>query len=407
MAFFLQLSVSAVPHRDPAESEVMTAAVQPVANAGVSTRGGALDALRFVAAMFVVVFHFGDEAPTALQSMHAFLGRGYLATDFFLLLSGLVLAKAYGAGVASGKVTLLRFWLKRFVRCYPTHIITLAILAVMIGGGALMGIVPADPQRYDFAGLPAQILLLHAFGQGAGQWNIPSWTISALLICYFAFPSLWRGMLKITRPATALALGLFILVVADLTSLGVFGTEQFDLGYKWTFFRAAPLFLVGLTLARAVQTAQWTGSQARMLGFSAGAVLVANALVAGPDMISILAICAIIMGCGASPVTRALPGAEWGAKVSFCLFMVHTITGALWFDAVEPLLAKLHPAVETVSWEAWTLWAGSLVFTVVVSALYCRYVDEPLVERLNQRIFGPGGWLSGRRAPRPAAEQSA
>ena len=54
-------------------------------------RGGALDALRFVASALVVVFHFGDAAPISLQSMHGFLGRGYLATDFFLMLSGFVL----------------------------------------------------------------------------------------------------------------------------------------------------------------------------------------------------------------------------------------------------------------------------------------------------------------------------
>lgn len=46
-------------------------------------RGGALDALRFVASALVVVFHFGGEAPVALQSIHAFPGRGYLATGFF------------------------------------------------------------------------------------------------------------------------------------------------------------------------------------------------------------------------------------------------------------------------------------------------------------------------------------
>ena len=102
-------------------------------------RGGALDALRFVAALFVVVFHFGDQAPVALSELHPFLGRGYLATDFFLMLSGFVLAKAYGPAVAAHRISLGRFWSKRFVRCYPTHLITLALLAAMVGAGALSG----------------------------------------------------------------------------------------------------------------------------------------------------------------------------------------------------------------------------------------------------------------------------
>lgn len=386
----------------------MPAAAPSPVTSGPAVRGGALDALRFVAALFVVVFHFGDEAPVALVSMHDFLGRGYLATDFFLMLSGFVLAKAYGAATVSGKISLGRFWLKRFVRCYPTHIITLALLAAMIGIGLMLGIHSSEPHRYDFSGLPAQILLLHAFGIGAGQWNMPSWTISALLICYAFFPILWRRMLKLARPAAALGLGLVILVVCDLISLRTLGVEQFAIGFQWTFFRAAPLFLVGLTLARAVQTANWSGNAARALGFGGGAILLVNALTAGPDMISILAICAVIMGCGASPVTRALPVAAWGAKVSFSLFMVHTITGALWFDAVEPLLARIHPAVETTSWEAWTMWAGSLVFTVAAAAAYCRWIDEPVVGWLNRRLFSrPPAPVSVRPDPRPVAEQSA
>lgn len=380
------------------------------AKSASAKRGGALDALRFLAAMFVVVFHFGDEAPVALQSMHDFLGRGYLATDFFLMLSGFVLAKAYGANIVSGKVTLGPFWLKRLVRCYPTHLITLGLLMVMVAGGALLGFTPDDAHRYDFSALPAQLLLLHAFGPGAGQWNIPSWTISSLLICYLFFPMLWRAMQRVPGPLAALALGLAMLVGANLASLHFLHVEQFSLGFRWNFLRAAPLFLVGLTLARAVHTAQWSGTAARIMGFGGGVILLANAVMAGPDMINILAICAVIMGCGASPVTKPIPGAAWGAKVSFCLFMVHTLTGAVWFDAVEPLLARLHPAVETVSWEAWGLWFGALGFTVAVSAAYCRWVDEPLVAWLNARLFGrktarPA--LSARPDPRPVTEPSA
>jgi peptidoglycan/LPS O-acetylase OafA/YrhL len=389
----------------------MSSPVALPAKSASATRGGALDALRFLAAMFVVVFHFGDEAPVALQSMHAFLGRGYLATDFFLMLSGFVLAKAYGANIVSGKVSLGPFWLKRLVRCYPTHVITLGLLIVMIVGGGLLGFTPDDAHRYDLSGLPAQLLLLHAFGPGAGQWNIPSWTISSLLICYLFFPMLWRAMQRVPGPLAALALGLAILVGANLASLHFLHVEQFSLGFRWNFLRAAPLFLVGLTLARAVQTALWKASTARILGFGGGAVLLVNAVMAGPDMTNILAICAVIMGCGASPVTKAIPGAAWGAKVSFSLFMIHTLTGAVWFDAVEPLLARLHPAVETVSWEAWALWFGALGFTVAVSAAYCRWVDEPVVAWLNARLFGrkarAKAALSARPDPRPATEPSA
>ena len=380
----------------------LTSAAPPAAS---KMRGGALDALRFVAALFVVVFHFGDTAPISLQSMHGFLGRGYLATDFFLILSGFVLAKAYGAGVASGKVSLGRFWLKRFARCYPTHVITLAILVVMVLTAGALGMQATNAGRFDLAGLPAQIFLLHAFGLGGGHWNIPSWTISTLLICYAFFPMLWRAMLRLNSVWISLGLAIAIIVGSNALSLALLGEQQFSLPFQWCMFRAAPLFLVGLALARTVQTGRWTGKSARIVGFGGGAVLLANAFMVGPDLINVLAICAIIIGCGASPVTRPIPGAEWGAKVSFCLFMVHTITGAVWFDVVEPQAARLHPAVESVAWEAWAMWFGALVFTLIASDLYNRFIDEPIQKWIGRKWFARP--VSSRPDPRPAAEQSA
>lgn len=361
-------------------------------------RGGALDALRFVAALFVVVFHFGDQAPVALSELHPFLGRGYLATDFFLMLSGFVLAKAYGPAVAARRISLGRFWSKRFVRCYPTHIITLALLAAMVGLGALLGFASDNAGRFEWSGLPAQIFLLHAFGLGGGHWNIPSWTISTLLICYLFFPTLWRNMLRIERPAAALGLGLFILVASDLLSLTLVGTEQFNLPFQWSFFRAAPLFLVGLTLARAVQTANLPAKAARIVGFGGGAALLANAVLAGPDMINILSICAVMIGCGASPTTRALPFAAWGARVSFCLFMVHTLTGAVWFDVIQPTATRMVPALAESAALGWTMWTGALVFTLIGAGLYDRLIDAPIQRVLNARLF------ERRREPRPKTE---
>ena len=134
------------------------------------------------------------------------------------------------------------------------------------------------------------------------------------------------------------------------------------------------------------------------MGFGGGAVLLLNAALAGPDMINILAICAIMIGCGASPTTRALPFAAWGARVSFCLFMVHTITGAIWFDVVTPLATRLVPALADSTVLGWGMWTGALVFTVVAAGLYDRLIDAPVQRLLNARLF------DRRREPRPKVE---
>lgn len=372
-----------------------------------AVRGGALDGLRFLAALFVVVFHFGDEAPIAIASLHEGLGRGYLATDFFLILSGYVLARAYGAAVASGTISLGRFWWKRFARCYPTHLIALGLLAVMVATATVFGVAADHPENFAWSGLPAQILLLHAFGQGGGQWNIPSWTISTLLICYAAFPWLWRRMLKVQRPLSALGLGLLILIGADLASLALLGAEQFSLPFQWAIVRAAPLFLVGLTLARIVQTGRWTPLSARVTGFGGAALLLGNAALSGPDLINVLAIATVVVGCGAAPVTRPLPGAEWGARVSFSLFMTHTLTGAVWFGLVVPQAVRWVPSLGIVAWQGWLLWLAAGIAALVVADLYNRLIDAPIQRRLNARLFAPGTrspfsrWLRPGRCPEP------
>jgi peptidoglycan/LPS O-acetylase OafA/YrhL len=379
-----------------------TATPQPAA----LVRGGALDALRFLASMFVVLFHFGDEAPIPLAELHSVWERGYLATDFFLLLSGFVLARAYGAGVVSRRITPVRFWLKRFARSYPTHLITLAILALLVLEASMIGKTPVHAERFEWSGLPAQILLLHAFGLGGGQWNIPAWTLSALLICYAFFPWLWRAMRRLPGPLTALALGLTLMLVGQALSLTLLKHSLFNLPFQWAMFRAAPLFLIGLTLARSVETAEWSPRTARLIGLGGGAALLANVAVAGPDLVSLIAICVLVLGCGALPTAKPIPGAAWGAKVSFSLFMTHTITGIVWFSGVQPLVERLHPAAATVAWQAWGLWLLALIAAVVAADLYNRLIDAPLQRAIRRRWFSTGT-LSSRPDPRPVAEPSA
>ena len=383
----------------------MTITTTPSPSPSAPVRGGALDALRFLASMFVVLFHFGDSAPSPLADLHSVWGRGYLATDFFLMLSGFVLARAYGPGVVSGRLTLSRFWLKRFARSYPTHLITLAILALLVFEASMIGRAPVNVDRFAWSGMPAQILLLHAFGLGGGQWNVPAWTLSALLICYAFFPWLWRTMRRLPGPLTALALGLGLMLVGQALSLTLLKHSLFDLPYQWAMFRAAPLFLIGLALARAVETARWSQNTARMISLGGGAILLVNVAIAGPDLISLPAICVVVLGSGALKTTRPIPGAAWGAKVSFSLFMTHTITGAVWFGAIQPLVERFHPAAATIAWQAWTLWGLGLLAAVVAADLYNRLIDAPLQRAIRRRWFNAP--VSARPDPRPVAEQSA
>ncbi|MCF0196463.1 MAG: acyltransferase [Bacteroidaceae bacterium] len=79
-----------------------------------------LDALRGVAAIMVVIYHLYECFPMETWLM----GHGYLAVDFFFLLSGFVIGHAYDKrlqGTAEGRraMTEWEFLKRRIVRLYP------------------------------------------------------------------------------------------------------------------------------------------------------------------------------------------------------------------------------------------------------------------------------------------------
>ena len=60
-----------------------------------------LTALRFVAAMWVVVFHFWPNLSAA--AMPAVVAKGYLGVELFFTLSGFILCHVYLDSVAAGR----------------------------------------------------------------------------------------------------------------------------------------------------------------------------------------------------------------------------------------------------------------------------------------------------------------
>src|SRR3712207_5722681 len=97
------------------------------AEADPLNRGGALDLLRFLAAGFIVLYHYEAYAPARFQDIHEALTRGYLGTDFFLMLSGYVLGRAYGPRL--DRVGPTGFLIRRVARVWPGHLIVLAAVA--------------------------------------------------------------------------------------------------------------------------------------------------------------------------------------------------------------------------------------------------------------------------------------
>src|SRR3954452_18230692 len=109
-----------------------------------------LDGLRGVAAITVVIFHT-FEAYADENRFRQILNHGYLAVDFFFLLSGFVIAYAYDD--RWGKMTQWEFYKRRLIRLQP-----MVIMGNIIG--ALLFYYQSSQEFSLVAGTPLWKVLL-------------------------------------------------------------------------------------------------------------------------------------------------------------------------------------------------------------------------------------------------------
>ncbi|HZX57541.1 MAG TPA: acyltransferase, partial [Mucilaginibacter sp.] len=82
-----------------------------------------LDGLRGVAAVMVVIFHTLE--PLSTSHLDLMMNHGYLAVDFFFLLSGYVIGYAYDD--RWDKLTIWGFFKRRLIRLQPMIIVGMIV----------------------------------------------------------------------------------------------------------------------------------------------------------------------------------------------------------------------------------------------------------------------------------------
>ena len=128
-----------------------------------------LDGLRGVAALIVVAFHLFETYSTGTDAQ--ILNHGYLAVDFFFILSGFVIGYAYDD--RWNRMSLTDFFKRRLVRLHP-----LVVMGTLIG--ALMFYIGDNP-RLPLVGQTEwwQVLLIMLLGMtmlpALKQWDIRGW----------------------------------------------------------------------------------------------------------------------------------------------------------------------------------------------------------------------------------------
>lgn len=135
----------------------------------------ALTFVRFVAALIVVIFHFGREV-TGITG--AFASGPEMVTLFFVL-SGFVMSVSY---FNSGEITAREYWWGRFSRIMPVY-----LMAVLL----MVAHSFAKHIELNTVSLTLNLLLLQAWLPAhAVSINGPGWSLSVEAFFYFSFPLL-------------------------------------------------------------------------------------------------------------------------------------------------------------------------------------------------------------------------
>lgn len=347
-------------------------------------RGGWLDALRFIVASMIILHHFQAAGPVHLaDAVHPVFERGgFLLTNFFLIDSGYVLMRVYGSAVGRGAMSPGDFFIKRFLRVYPAHLMMGLGLVALILLSAAIGVAPRNPEWFAWDQLPAQLTLTQSFGVHGGLgWNAPSWSISALIGCYVLFPYILR-MLRNVGPWGVLAGVVLLYLSANELTHAFLGYPVYQMPLKFGFLRALPLFVLGMGLAVFSEKVFVNARLARIIGVSAAVGLGVVQYFDKNALLSLVFISLIILAAGALPVLRPSKLVERASVVSFSMFITNEVVRIAWFGVANVLIARyaLSTGVQ------WAIWGAGVLAAFVFAFAFHTLIDNPLQNRIKRRL---------------------
>jgi peptidoglycan/LPS O-acetylase OafA/YrhL len=143
----------------------------------------ALTGVRFLAAFYVLVFHFGAsfaERHHAPRLLCDFLNHGYIGVSIFFVLSGFILTYTYAGTMTDARERAL-FWEARFARIYPVYLLALLMMLPWYASSeATWG--------YTLAVLAGVQAWFPSNWHVPMAWNTPAWTLSVEAFFYLLFP---------------------------------------------------------------------------------------------------------------------------------------------------------------------------------------------------------------------------
>ncbi|WCT71912.1 acyltransferase [Sphingomonas naphthae] len=339
----------------------------------------ALDAMRGVAAIAVLLFH--------LSWFVGYTSSGALAVDFFFMLSGFVIAHAYDARLGAGGMGFGDFLLKRLIRLYPLYLVGLALavaaqLALVAAGHLEMSVADtAESAMLEAAWLPSPFdgSLARIF-----PLNGPAWSLFFEIVANLLFAAFHR---RLTSPVLAAIAALSGLVIAR----GVMRHFSINIGWSWDtigigFARVFFAFPLGVLLHR---------HRARLPRLPAIGAWPLLALLAAmllcpehrlTDLVFLFVACPLLVIAGAQAGTPDRPASSPQlfaglALISYPLYVLHA-----------PAILPLRHLLDDVGWRAAAL-PVALVYATAITlvAIPVGRWDERVRARITAAVRARAG----------------
>lgn len=366
-----------------------------------------LDGLRGVAAMMIVVFHVcetwngGDHA-------RQIINHGYLAVDFFFMLSGFVIAYAYDDRWQSAngqpRMTLWDFFKRRLIRLQP-----MVVMGTLIG--ALLFYQSASPKIFPLvAATPVPRLILIALigftvlpipiSMDIRGWQEMHPLAGTAWSLFFEYLANIAYALGLRKASNRVLLALAALSAAFLTHYLV-TTTRGDITGGWSvnalelkigFLRLFYPFLAGMLLQRIhkrihVRNAFLWCSLLLIVTFvlprfGTRATLWKNGLYEALVIILVYPVI-VAMGAGVQINGRtATRLCRFSGAISYPLYITHY--SLIYIYTAWVYDGKLTPAQGFA-------WGAALFVTAIAIAYAClKFYDEPVRRWLNRRFLVTG-----------------
>lgn len=348
--------------------------------------------------MIVIWYHVFEGFATS--PVDQWFNHGYLAVDFFFMLSGFVIGYAYDERLNGGSMTTGTFFKRRLIRLHP-----MVIVGAVLGAGSFC---VQGSQQWDGTSVPLlmvvlalclNIFMLPVYPGAGGEvrgngemfpLNGPNWSlffeyIANILYAVFIrrLSTAWLRVLTVVCGVAVVCVLMFNL--SGFHHLGM-GWTLADYGFWGGFVRLMFSFTAGMYMSRtirprAIRHAFWICSVLLVVVLAVPhlATEACPWLNGVYDSVVVIVMFPIILYIGASARKSASTRASnFLGRISYPLYAIH-----------YPIMYLFY---------AW-LWSNSLSFSqtwhvavaiffgsIILAYLFVRYYDEPVREWLMRKF---------------------